>query len=117
MVSDAAAHAEEDLKMKELAQARNEGESAAYQSERQLVELADKISAEEKESIESANAAVRETLKNDDPQAIREATATLMEAFYAITTAMYEQAAESADNGEEDIVEGVIIDDETAHTN
>ena len=45
MVSDAEAHAEEDRKQRELAEARNLAENAAYQSEKQLEELGDKVDA------------------------------------------------------------------------
>ncbi len=45
MVSDAESHAEEDKKQRELAEARNLAENAAYQSEKQLEELGDKIEA------------------------------------------------------------------------
>ena len=43
MVSDAEAHAEEDRRARELAEARNNGENAAYQAERQLNELGDQV--------------------------------------------------------------------------
>ena len=55
MVSDAESHAEEDRKARELAEARNNGENAAYQAERQLAELGDQVDADSKGRIEEAD--------------------------------------------------------------
>ena len=62
MVTDAETHAEEDRKQRELAEARNLAENAAYQSEKQLEELGDKVDASAKEEIEGAIKDVRESL-------------------------------------------------------
>ena len=62
MVSDAEAHAEEDRAPRELAEARNNGENAAYQAERQLKELGEQVDAASKEEIEAAIKDVRESL-------------------------------------------------------
>ena len=70
MVSDAESHAEEDRKQRELAEARNVAENAAYQSEKQLEELGDKIEAENKEEIEAAIKDVREALGSDSVEEI-----------------------------------------------
>ena len=63
MVSDAEAHAEEDRKQRELAEARNLAENAAYQSEKQLEELGDKVDSDAKEEIEAAIKGVREVAR------------------------------------------------------
>ncbi len=60
MVTDAEAHAEDDRRQRELAEARNNGENAAYQAERQLTELGDAVDASSKEEIEAAIKTVRE---------------------------------------------------------
>ncbi len=65
MVSDAEAHAEEDRKQRELAEARNLAENAAYQSEKQLEELGDKVDSAAKEEIEAAVKEVRDSLDSD----------------------------------------------------
>src|SRR5207245_10919678 len=51
MVTDAEAHADEDRRQRELAEARNNAENAAYQAERQLTELGDSDDASSKEEI------------------------------------------------------------------
>ena len=55
MVSDAESHAEDDRRARELAEARNNGENAAYQAERQLKDLGDQVDADSKERIEAGD--------------------------------------------------------------
>src|SRR5213079_3176535 len=66
MVSDAEAHADEDRRQRELAEARNNAENAAYQAERQLKDLGDAVDASSKSEIEDAIKAVRDVLSSDD---------------------------------------------------
>ena len=67
MVSDAESHAEEDRRARELAEARNNGENAAYQAERQLAELGDQVDADSKARIEEAIKEVREVARVRGP--------------------------------------------------
>jgi len=60
MVSDAESHADEDRRARELAEARNTAENAAYQAERQLGELGDQVDADSKSRIEQAIKDVRD---------------------------------------------------------
>jgi len=124
MVSDAESHAEDDRRMRELAEARNNGENAAYQAERQLGELGDQVDADSKGRIEQAIKDVRESLESEDPAAINARTEALQSAFHAVSEAMYqraqEQAAASGDGagtqsadgaGEEDVVDAEVVDE------
>ena len=61
MIKDAESHADEDLKQRELAEARNVGENAAYQAEKQVGEMGDQLDEPTKKEIEDAIAAVRST--------------------------------------------------------
>ena len=63
MVKDAESHAEEDRKQRELAEARNIAENAAYQAEKQLEELGDKVDEATKEEIEAAIKDVRDVAR------------------------------------------------------
>src|ERR1700677_2294753 len=92
MVSDAESHAEEDRAARELAEARNNGENAAYQAERQLVDLGEQVDADSKERIEAAIRDVRDSLEAEDPVAINAKTEALQTAFHAISEAMYQRA-------------------------
>ena len=107
MVSDAESHAEEDRRQRELAEARNLAENAAYQSEKQLAELGDKVDSSAKEEIEAAIKDVRESLESESAEEINSKTEALTAAFQKVSEQIYaaaqEQAA-SADgaSGEED---------------
>src|SRR5205085_2040596 len=66
MVRDAQEHAEEDRKRREVVDTRNDADQLAFQAERTLRDLGDKVSSEDKADIEAKVAALRETLKADD---------------------------------------------------
>ena len=82
MVSDAESHADEDRRLRELAEARNNGENAAYQADRQLKDLGDNVDASSSEEIEAAIKAVREVLTSDDAQEINDRTEALQSSFH-----------------------------------
>jgi molecular chaperone DnaK len=131
MVSDAESHAEDDKRQRELAEARNNGENAAYQAERQLKELDEQIDASSKEEIESAIKSVRESLTSSDAAEINAKTEALQSAFHKVSEAMYQRAQEqaaasgadgaatggdgaSSANGasaEEDVVDAEVVDE------
>src|SRR5438128_612516 len=96
MVNDAESHADEDRRARELAEARNNGENAAYQAERQLKDLAEQVDEASKTEIEAAIKDVRESLTSDDPTEINARTETLQTAFHKVSEAMYERAQQAA---------------------
>ena len=103
MVQDAETHAEDDKKARELAEARNNAENAAYQAERQLKDLAEQIDESSKTEIEAAIAEVREVLESDDANAINAKAEALQSSFHKVSEVMYERAqAESAATGNGD---------------
>ncbi|MGA2756978.1 MAG: molecular chaperone DnaK [Solirubrobacteraceae bacterium] len=129
MVSDAEAHADDDRRARELAEARNNGENAAYQADRQLKELGDSVDAGSREEIEAAIVALREVLESDDPAPIRDRTDALNSAFHKVSEAMYERAqqaqAEAAEsngssNGDEasasdeDVIDAEVVEEPSA---
>ncbi len=125
MVGDAEAHAEDDRRQRELAEARNGGENAAYQAEKQLVDLGDQVDSSSKEQIEAAIKDVRESLTSEDAAAITGKTEALQTAFHAVSEAMYQRAQEQgahepdgagakAANGahaQEDVVDAEVVDE------
>jgi molecular chaperone DnaK len=121
MVSDAEAHAEEDRKQRELAEARNLAENAAYQSEKQLEELGDKVDASNKEEIEAAIKGVRDSLGSDSAEEISSKAETLTAAMTKVSEQIYaaaqEQAAADSASGdgtssdEEEVVDAEVVDD------
>jgi molecular chaperone DnaK len=127
MVSDAESHAEEDKRARELAEARNAGESAAYQAERQVKELGENIDEASKTEIETAIKDVNEAVKGDDADDIRAKTERLQTAFHRVSEAMYERAQAAAQQeqaasstngassdgaGEEEVVDAEVVDEQ-----
>ncbi|MBV9489457.1 MAG: molecular chaperone DnaK [Verrucomicrobia bacterium] len=90
---EAEAHAEEDRKAYELVEARNTADNLAYQCEKQLKELGDKLPADRRQGIEDAVKHLRETLNANDLDAIRRATDDLQSKFQAVSADLYKQAS------------------------
>jgi molecular chaperone DnaK len=123
MIKDAESHADEDRKQRELAEARNIAENAAYQAEKQLGELGDKVEQSSKEEIEAAIKDVRESLTSENADEIRSKSDVLQAAFQKVSEQIYSQAAEeqaatSSDGtsqngaGDEEVVDAEVVDDE-----
>ena len=96
MKQDGEANAEADKKKRELIEARNNGESLAYQVEKTLKEQEETISDADREPIESAIKKVRETITGEDVAEIKSATEALQQATHAMSEAMYKSAADAA---------------------
>lgn len=96
MVKDAELHAEEDKKRKELIEARNHGEGLAHATEKSLNEHGDKISDEEKKSIEEAVSSLRASLSEEDLEAIQSRTQTLMQVSMKLGEAVYKASQNEA---------------------
>jgi molecular chaperone DnaK len=90
---DAEAHAEDDRKAREAAEIRNNADNLAYQCEKQLRELGDKLSADQKQGVEAAIKDVRDKLNGNDADAIKSATEELQTRFQNISAELYKQAA------------------------
>jgi molecular chaperone DnaK len=127
MVTDAEAHADDDKRQREVAEARNDAEHAAYQAERQLTDLGDSVDESSKEEITAAIKGVRESLTSEDPTAINTAKDELNAAFHKVSEALYQKAAEANGTGapgfegeggstngasaEEDVVDAEVVDE------
>jgi molecular chaperone DnaK len=122
MVKDAEAHAAEDTKRREEADARNSADTLVYQTEKLLKDQGDKISEDEKASVEAKLADLKTALAGTDGEAIKVTTEALMTASQDFTQKLYEQAAaeESASGGsatssapnDDEVVDAEIVDDE-----
>ena len=93
MVKDAKSHEAEDRTRRELIEARNKGDSLAYQTEKTLNELGDKVPAGERESIESRINELRDALQTDDAGQIQSASEAVEHAFHALSQQLYQQQA------------------------
>jgi molecular chaperone DnaK len=90
---DAVAHAEEDRLAREAAEARNDADNLAYQSEKQLRELGDKLSADQKRAVEDAIRNLREKLNGNDVAAIKRATEDLQNRFQSVSAELYKHVS------------------------
>jgi len=125
MVKDAEAHAEEDRRQREVAEARNNAENLIYSTEKSLRDMGDKVDADTRAAIEAAGAELRTAIDADDAEAIKTKTDALMQASHKLAEAVYQQAQQeqappSGGNGsggtqDENVEEGdyeVIDEDE-----
>jgi molecular chaperone DnaK len=100
MVKDAEAHAEDDRRQREVVEARNTAENAAYQAERQVKEMGDSLDSSSKEEIEAAIKDVRDNLESDDVALLNSKTEALQVAFHKVSEQMYAAAQQQAAAGE-----------------
>jgi len=96
MQREAESHAEEDRKAKEAIEIKNNADMLAYQSEKQLKELGDKISGDKKKLVEDAIAAVRDAINRNDTDAIKRAYDDLQSKFQDVSAELYKQASAQA---------------------
>jgi molecular chaperone DnaK len=125
MVRDAEQHAEEDRKRREEAEVRNTADNLLYQTEKLVKDNPDKVSAEHKAKLEQTQGQLREALKTDNVQSIRNASDELMRVSQEVGQALYtsgagDQAGQQtaggfADGGsatnDDDIVDAEVVDE------
>ncbi|MCK9282724.1 MAG: molecular chaperone DnaK [Rhodocyclaceae bacterium] len=118
MVQDAEAHAEEDRKVHELVDARNQCDAMIHSVKKALAEHGDKIEAAEKDAIEAAIKDAEEAIKGSDKDAMEARTKALAEASQKLGEKMYADAqaeagaAGGAPGGEPKKDEGDVVDAE-----
>ena len=123
MVSDAASHAEEDKKFRELIDVRNQADSLIHGSEKTLSELGEKVSADERMKIENAISDLKAVLDSEDKESIEAKTKILAESSAEIAQKLYaEQAsdpsqAEDQGNAEKDDVVDAEFEEVQEETN
>ena len=93
MQKEAEAHAADDAKAKEGVEARNNADSLAYQCEKQLKDLGDKVPGNLKKDVEDLVAKVREDLKGSDTDAIKSSSDALQAKFQEVSSELYKQAS------------------------
>ncbi|HTE69580.1 MAG TPA: molecular chaperone DnaK [Actinomycetes bacterium] len=126
MVREAEQYAEEDRRRREAAEAKNRAEQLVYQTEKSLKDYGDKISDEDRATVEQALANLKEKLAGDDTVAITSATEALQQASYKLAEAVYAQAQpgpgqaqagttttadQGTTQGDGDVVDAEIIDE------
>jgi molecular chaperone DnaK len=93
MVHQAEQFSEEDKKRKEKVEALNQADTLIYTTEKTLIELGDKVTAEEREKVQKASEEVKAAMKTDDVAAIKAKVDALMKEMSAVSTRIYQAAA------------------------
>src|SRR5947208_15501522 len=96
MQKEAELHADEDKKAKEAIEIKNNADTLAYQCEKQLKELGDKVPADKRKQVEDAIAAVREAINQNDTDAMKRTYDDLQNKFQDISAELYKQASAQA---------------------
>src|SRR5581483_10727724 len=99
MVKDAEAHAEEDRKARELADARNQADAMVHNVRRTMKEAGDKLPAADKERIEAAIKDLEAATRTDDKEDIEKKTQALTEAAHKLAEQMYKATQEAGAAG------------------
>jgi molecular chaperone DnaK len=122
MVSDAESHAEEDKKQRDLAEARNLAENAAYGAEKAIADAGDKVDQATKDEVEAAVKGVREVVEGGSLEEVNAKTEELNTAMTKASEQIYaaasaEQASadggsESAAADDEEVVDAEVVDED-----
>src|SRR5690349_8397190 len=125
MVRDAESHAEEDRRLRDLAEARNTAEQVAYSTEKSLKEHESKLDEATRDDISSKIEAVKSSLDSEDAGEIRTRVEALREASYKLGEVVYQQAQQAQQStgggdgsangtdasGDEEIVDAEVVDE------
>ena len=125
MMKDAESHAEEDRRLRDVAEVKNNAENLVYSTEKSLRDMGDRVDQATRDEIEAAAAEVRKALDTENTDDIKAKTDALMQASHKLAEAIYQQAqqqappsgdgsAEGGPAGEENVEEGdyEVIDDD-----
>ncbi len=115
MVQEARQHEAEDKKRRELIEARNNADNLAYQLEKTLRELGDKVASNDRSNIEGKINELKQAAQTDDINRIKRATDDAQNAFHALSQQLYAQGqpqAQGQPGGPSGSNEGDVIDGE-----
>ncbi len=99
MVQDAKAHASEDQKKKEEVTVRNETDQIIYQTEKNITEMAEQLTDEDKNKLEAAVGRAKEAVKGDNIDEIKSARDALNAVWHEVAQKVYSQAQQAGDAG------------------
>ncbi|HEY7471284.1 MAG TPA: Hsp70 family protein, partial [Gemmatimonadota bacterium] len=99
MVKDAESHAAEDKERRQRVELRNKADSLVYSTEKNVKDLEEKMTADQKAKIEAALERTREALKKDDDAEVRAASDDLQQLWHQVAQQAYQAASAGADAG------------------
>ncbi|MEL6383580.1 MAG: molecular chaperone DnaK [Cyanobacteria bacterium J06626_18] len=104
MVRDAEQNAEADKERRDKIDVKNQADSLAYQAEKQIAELGDKVPADEKTKVDEQIQALKDAVAAEDYDKMKSLTTELQQALYSISANLYQQAGgdEAAAGGPSD---------------
>ena len=116
MIKDAEAHAEEDRKVREMVETRNQADAMVHATEKSLKDLGDQVDAEDKSNIEAAIATLKTAMEGTDKEDIEAKTQALAEASSKLAEKAYAASSEggaepvdaNASNGPADANDDVV---------
>lgn len=114
---EAELHAEEDKKKREAIESKNQLENAIYQAEKLKKDNGDKLSDDDKKSLDDAIDEAKKALESDDNEKLQKASTELTDKLMPIGAKLYEAPSEDSANSEDSAkkdgpVEGEVVDDD-----
>lgn len=104
-IKEAEQYAEEDKKKKEEVEVKNQAEGMLFETEKQMNELGDKVTADEKSKVDAAREDLKKAVEANDVEDIKAKIESLTQAFYPISSRIYQEAqqaqASAAGSGEQ----------------
>jgi len=100
MVNEAESHASEDKARREKIDRKNQADSLAYQAEKQVQELGDKVPADDKAKIEGLVKDLREAVAKEDDEQIQKLTPELQQALFSVGSNIYQQSGAAGAPGD-----------------
>jgi len=95
MVTDAESHAEEDRLRREAIEVKNRGEQLAYETEKNLKELSDKLDADDKAKVESALESLQKAVEKNEGSEIKAASEALTKVWGEVSSKLYAEASKA----------------------
>jgi molecular chaperone DnaK len=99
MVNQAEQNAAADKERREKIDRKNQADSLAYQAEKQLTDLGDKVPAADKTKVEGLVKDLRDAVSQDDDEQIKKVMPELQQALFAVGSNLYQQAGASTPDG------------------
>jgi molecular chaperone DnaK len=100
MVRDAESHAAEDKRRREIVELKNQSDSLAYQSEKSLADLGDKVEPAQKERIEGLIKDLRDAVSQEDEARMQSLSTELQQAMMQVSQAAYAEQPQNGQNGQ-----------------
>ena len=117
MVKEAEENANEDKERREKIDRKNQADSLVYQADKQLKELEDKVSTDDKSKAEDLIKQLKEAIAEDNDDNIKSLTEELQQLLYSIGTSVYQQSESNTDTPDSDDASNPGSEDDASGTN